>query len=347
MVGIVNSGNGFDTRNVKSLKLEDALEMAKIEMYFSKLRDLGYSESQITSVIEKLRSHAPTHYPYLLGAVLYSIHTKLYQQINVSELKQGLESIIGKSKSPKLSRLLYGTLEVLDFIFDKILNWEFYYSNATYGPWIEYEYLFRKLKLKKLRGYRYNILPPSKALELFLKYLSKRLYRIRKPSKKAIIKSIESYLRKKIEELKRYEKENLPKLLDESVERIMEIYEKLKPIIENYSIYIENIETHARKSLNDLENEDKKRHLSYDYHFELHKIDKKLRYAAEMHNYIEGILKMSYLIEINKVSIDEIMRLLNETEDPLLNLKRTYNLLLSKQWKLFNCEIMKYRCTKR
>jgi len=73
-----------------------------------------------------------------------------------------------------------------------------------------------------------------------------------------------------------------------------------------------------------------------------------LRYAAEMHKYIEGILTNLYLIVINKVSMDEVMRLLNETEDPLLNLKRTYNLLLSEQWKLFNCEIMKYnRCTKR
>jgi len=348
MSGMVNSGNWFGTRDVKSLKLEDTLEMAKIEMYSSKLRDLRYSEDQINSAIEKLRSHAPAHYPYLLGAVLYSIKTKLYQQIEVSELKQELESIIEKSKSPKLSRSLYYNLEALDFIFDKIVKWGIYYSNATYGPWIEYEYLFRKLKLKELRGYRYNILPPSRALELFLKYLSKRFYRIRKPSKKAIIKSIEGYLRKKIEELKRYEEENLPKLLDESVERIIEIYEKLKPIIENYSTYIEKIEINAKKSLNDLENEDKKRHSSYDYHFELHKIDKKLRYAAEMRNYIEGILEMSYIIVTNKVSIDEIMRLLNETEDPLLNLKEAYNLLSSKQWKLFNCEILKYSwCTKR
>jgi len=235
MVGIINSRNEFSTKDVESLKLEDVLKMAKIEIYSSKLRDLGYSEDQITSAIEKLRSHAPTYYPYLLGAVLYSILIKLYQQIKVSELKKELESIIEKSKSPKLSRLLYDTLEGLDFIIDKILNWEFYYSNAKYGRWIEYEYLFRKLKLKELYGYRYNILPPSGALELFIKYLSKYFYRIRKPSKKAIIKSIEDYLRKKIEELKRYEEENLPKLLDESVERIIEIYKKLKPIIENYS----------------------------------------------------------------------------------------------------------------
>ncbi len=343
MVGIVNSGNGFGTRNVKSLKLEDALKMAKTELYSSKLIDLGYSESQITSVIEKLHFHAPDHHPYLLGAVLYSVLTKLYQQIKISELKQGLESIIKKSKSSKLSRLLYNILEVLDFIIDKNLKWKFYYSNKTYSPWIEYEYLF-----KELRGYQYNILPPSRALELFLKYLSKNLYRIKKPSKKAIIKSIEDYLRKKIEELKRYEEENLPKLLDESVKRIIEIYEKLKPIIENYSTYIENIEINAKRFLKNLENVDKIRHLPYDYHFKLHMIDRKLHYAAEMRNYIEDILEMLYLIEINKVSIDKILNLLNETEDPLLNLKRTNNLLLSEQWNLFDCEIMKKDwCTKR
>jgi hypothetical protein len=57
---------------------------------------------------------------------------------------------------------------------------------------------------------------------------------------------------------------------------------------------------------------------------------------------------MSYLIVINKVSIDKIMNLLNKTGDPLLNLKETYSLLLSEQWDLFDCEIMEKKwCTKR
>jgi hypothetical protein len=327
--------------------------MAISDIYSSKLENLGYSKSQITSAIEKLRSHAPTHYPYLLGAVLYFIQIRLYQQMKVSELKQGLESIIKRSKSPKLSELLHETLGALDLIIDKNLSWDnpyfwnFHSSDIYTLPNVKY-------LLKRLEnfGYQYHILLPSKALELFLKYLSKTLtfYHIRKPSKKVIIKSLKDYLRKKIEELERYEEENLPKLLDGGVKRIIEIYEKLKPIIEEYSTYIENIEIHAKKSLNDLENEDKKRRSPHDYYFELHMIDRKSHYAAEMRNYIEGILKMLYLIGIGKVSIDEIMYSLNETEDSLLNLERTYNLLLSKQRNLFNCEIMKKDlnwCTKR
>ncbi len=350
MVGIINFGSRSGTRDIKSLKPEDALEMAKTEIYFSKLKDLGYSGSQITSVIEKLCSIARTLHPHLLGAVLYSVQTELYQQMNVSEIKQGLENIIKKFESSESSRLLYDILddilEVLDFIIDKNLRWEFYYSTVTYGDFT-YEYLFRELKLKELRGYRYHILPPSRALEVFLKYLSRKYSDIKEPSEKAIIESIKDYLRKKIKELKEYEKENLPKLLDESVERIIEIYGKLGPIIEECSTYAKDIETQAIKSLNDLGNENTEKSLPHDYYFRLNMINRKLHYAAEMHNYIGGILKMSYLIGINKVSIDEIMNLLNKTGDPLLNLKETYNLLSSKQWELINCEIMKrYWCTR-
>ena len=344
MVGIINSGNRSSIRDIKSLKPEDALEIAKTEIYSSKLKDLGYSESQITSVIEKLRSIAHILHSHLLGAVLYSVQTKLYQQMNVSEIKQGLENIIKKFESSESSRLLYDILddilEVLDFIIDKNLQWEFHYSTVTYGDFT-YEYLFRELKLKELRSYRYHILPPSRALEVFLKYLSRKYSNIKEPSGKAIIESIKDYLRKKIEELKKYENENLPKLLNESFKRIIEIYEKLKPIIENYSTYVKNVEIRAEESLNKLEIEYKKGHLPHDYYFELHMINRKLHYAAEMRNYIEGILKMSYLIVINKVSIDEIMNLLNKTGDPLLNLRETYDLLSSKQWELINCEIMK------
>ncbi|NAZ26463.1 MAG: hypothetical protein GU343_02945, partial [Nanoarchaeota archaeon] len=310
-----------------------------------------YSESQITSIIEKLRSHAPTLYPYLLEAVLYSIQTKLYQQMKVSEIKQGLESIIKRSKSQKLSGLLHKTLGALDLIIDKNLSWNnpYFWNFHSFDIYIlpNVEYLFKKLRKY---GYQYHILLPSKALELFIKYLSKTLtlYRIKRPSKK-VIKSLKDYLRKKIEELERYEEENLPKLLDESVKRIIEIYEKLKPIIENYLTYIENIEIHAKKSLNDLENGDKKRRSPHDYYYELLMINReKLQNAADMRNYIEGILKMLYLVEIGKVSINEIMDSLYKNEDPLSNLKETHNLLLSKQRNLFDCEITKKDwCTKR
>ncbi len=347
MVGIINFGSRSGTRDIKSLKPEDALEMAKTKIYFSKLKDLGYSGSQITSVIEKLRSIARILHPHLLEAVLYSVQTKLYQQMNVSEIKQGLESIIKESKSSKLDELLHDIREVLDFIIDKILMWKSYYSTATYGDFI-YEYLFEKLGLKDLRGYRYHILPPSRALEVFLKYLSRKYSDIKEPSEKAIIESIKDYLRKKIKELEEYEKENLPKLLDESVKGIIGIYGRLGPIIEYYLTHIKNVETHAEESLNNLKDKYEEGHLPHDYYFELHMINTKLHYAAEMRNYIEGILKMSYLIEINKVSIDEIMNLLNKAEDPLLNLKETYNLLLSEQWNLFDCEIMKKDwCTRR
>ena len=333
MIGITNSRSEFSTRDVESL------EMAKVRPYFGKLINLGYSKSQISSVTKELSSYAPGLYPHLLGAVLYSVLTKLYQQIDVSEIKQGLESIIKKFESPESSRLLYDILDdiprVLDFILSKILKWEFYYSTKTYG-YFEYEYLFVELDLKELRGYRYSILPPSRALEVFLKYLTKKY-----SSDKAIIKSIEDYLRKKIKELKEYERENLPKLSDESVKRLIEIYKKLEAKIKDYLTYIGDIEKRAKKSLYYLESMYNERHLSNDYYYELYMINKKFHYATEMRNYIEGILKMSYLIEINKVPIDKIMDLLNRPKDPLLNLKETYDLLLSEQEKLFDCEIMK------
>ncbi|MDT7890636.1 MAG: hypothetical protein RQ869_01025 [Candidatus Nanopusillus sp.] len=335
MVGIINSES------------RDDLKMARVGLYSSKLRDLGYSKSQISSVIEKLRSVAPTHYPYLLGAVLYSVLTKLYQQIGVSKLKRGLEGIIEEYKSSKLHDLLYDFLDVLNFIIDKNLRWEFYYSTITHG-YFEYEYSFMKLGLKNLCGYQYNILLPSKALELFLKYLSKKYSDIEDPSKQAIIRIFEDHLREKIEKLEKYEKENLPKLLDESVKGVIEIYEKLGPTIENYLAYIEDIENSVIKSLDDLKERDKEIRSPHDYHFKLYMINKKLHYATEMRNYIEGILKMSYLIEINRVPIDKIMNLLNKTEDPLSNLRETYNLLSSEQWDLFDCKIMKKDwCTKR
>jgi hypothetical protein len=189
---------------------------------------------------------------------------------------------------------------------------------------------------------------PSEVLELLLKYLSKEFSDIKEPSEKVIIKYLKGHLRKKIRELKRYEEENLPKLLEEGVKRIVETYRILKPIIERYSTYAEDIETSVRKSLDDLENEDEKIRSPHDYHFKLHMINKKLHYAAKMSMYIEDILKMLYLIGINRVSIDKIMDLLNRSEDPLSNLKETYNLLLSEQWNLFKCEIMKKDwCTKR
>ncbi len=340
MVGIINFGSRSGTRDIKSLKPEDALEMAKTRIYFSKLIDLGYSKSQITSVIEKLRSIADILHSHLLGAVLYSVKTKLYQQMNVSEIKQELESIIKEFESSKLDELLCDIREGLDFIIGKNLMWESHYSTVTYGDFI-YEYLFEKLGLKELRGYKYHILPPSRALEVLLKYLSKKYSDIKEPSEKAIIESIKDHLRKKIKELKEYEKENLPKLLDESVKRIIEIYRELGPTIEKYLTHIKNVEISAKKSLDDLKDKYEERHFPHDYYFELHKINTKLHYAAEMYNYIGGILKMSYLIEINKVSIDEIMNLLNKTGDPLSSLKETYNLLSSKQWELINCEIMK------
>jgi len=340
MVGIMNSRSEFSTRDVESL------EMAKVRPYFGKLINLGYSKSQISSVTKELSSYAPGLYPHLLGAVLYSVLTKLYQQIDVSEIKQGLESIIKKFESPESSRLLYDILDdiprVLDFILSKILKWEFYYSTKTYG-YFEYEYLFVELDLKELRGYRYSILPPSRALEVFLKYLTKKY-----SSDKAIIKSIEDYLRKKIKELKEYEEENLPKLLDESVKGVIEIYKKLEAKIKDYLTYIEDIEKRAKKSLDSLKERDKEIRSPHDYRFKLYMINKKFYYATEMRNYIEGILRMLYLIVINKVSIDKIIGSLYGTEDPLLNLEETYNLLSSKQWELINCEIMKdNRCTKR
>lgn len=335
MVGIINSES------------RDDLKMARVKLYSSKLRDLGYSKSQISSVIEKLRSVAPTHYPYLLGAVLYSVLTKLYQQIGVSKLKRGLEGIIEEYKSSELHDLLYDFLDVLNFIIDKNLRWEFYYSTKTHGSF-RYEYSFMELGLKNLCGYQYNILLPSKALELFLKYLSKKYSDIEDPSEQAIIRIFEDHSRKRIEELEKYENENLPKLLDESVKGVIEIYEKLGPTIENYLAYIEDIENSVIKSLDGLENRDKKIRSPHDYHFELYMINKKLHYATEMRNYIEDILKMLYLIEINRVPIDKIMDLLNKTKDPLSNLRETYNLLSSEQWALFDCEIMEKKwCTKR
>ncbi len=351
MVGIINSRNRCGTEDIEP----------SIEMYSSKLKDLGYSESQITSVIEKLRSSDPTLYPYLLGAVLYSVKTKLYQQMKVSELKQGLENILKESKSPNLRKLLYKFLDALDFIIDMYLKWESLYSNPHFK--LDYQRLFGELAIKELHSYHYNTLPPSRVLEVFLKYLSKNHflianYLVREAMIKGTVLGIEDYnkirsfednLRKIIEELKKYERENLPKLLNESVKRIIEIYGKLGPIIKEYSTYAKDIETQAIKSLNDLEDEYKKGKLSGDYYYKLRMTNKeKLHNAAEMCNYIKGILKMSYLIEINKVSIDEIMNLLNKTEDPLLNLKETYNLLLSEQSKLINCEIMKRDwCTRR
>ena len=328
MVGIINSES------------RDDLKMARVKLYSSKLRDLGYSKSQISSVIEKLRSVAPTHYPYLLGAVLYSVLIKLYQQIGVSKLKRGLEGIIEEYKSSELHDLLYDFLDVLNFIIDKNLRWEFYYSTKTHGSF-RYEYSFMELGLKNLCGYQYNILLPSKALELFLKYLSKKYSDIEDPSEQAIIRIFEDHSRKRIEELEKYENENLPKLLDESVKGVIEIYKKLEAKIKDYLTYIEDIEKLAKESLKDLENKYRERHLSDDYYYELNMINSKFYHAEKMRNYIEGILKMSYLIVINKVSIDEIMNLLNRPKDPPTNLEEAYDLLLSEQKKLFDCEIMK------
>jgi len=357
MVGIINSGSGSCTRDV-----EDS-EMARVDLYSSKLIDLGYFEGQISSVIEKLCSVAPTHYPYLLGAVLYSVLIKLYQQIDVYELKQGLESIIKESKSPRLRNLLYRFQDGLDFIIDTYLRWEFHYSNPTSNFQRRYERLFGNLGPKELHYHHHHILPPSRALRVFLKYLSRHHFLIlnylaRDALTKGTgghaedynkIKSFEDHLMEKIEKLEKYERENLPKLLDESVKGVIEIYEKLKSIIGDYLAYIEGIKNIARKSLDKIEKEYEQGNLSHKYYSDLYMINiKKLDYATEMSKYIQDILKMSYLIVINKVSIDKIIGSLHGTEDPLLNLKETYNLLSSEQEKLFNCEIMKDdRCTER
>jgi hypothetical protein len=289
------------------------------KLYYDKLKDFGYSEEQIASVIQKLRSEDPNHYPYLLGALVYFIQINLYQKMDVSTIE----------KTPKrLTKSLFFSIhDGLEEILDEALGWEYHF----------------------LHGSVYKVPLPSEVLELFLKYLSREFSDIKEPSEKVIIKYLKDYLRKKIGELKKYEKENLPKLLEEGVKRIVEIYRILKPIIKRYSTYAEDIETNARRSLDGLKKWDKEIRSPHDYNFELlYKINKKLHYATEMNKYIEDILKMLYLIGINRVSIDKIMDLLNKTEDPLSNLKETYNLLSSEQEKLFNCEIMKKDwCTKR
>ncbi|MFZ8801336.1 MAG: hypothetical protein ACO2ON_04155 [Candidatus Nanopusillus sp.] len=308
------------------------------KLYYDKLRDFGYSEEQIASAIQRLSSEDHDRYPYLLGALVYFIQANLYQKMDVPTIKKTLKD---------LTNSLFSSIrDSLDYILHKALDWKSYF---LIGRGILDEKFYYP-EFRSLHGSVYKVPLPSEALELFLKYLSKKYSNIKEPSEKAIIKSIKDYLRKKIEELKKYEEENLPKLLEEGVKRIIEIYRILKPIIENYSTYIKNIEIHAKKSLKDLENKYKEGHLSHDYYyFELHMINRKLHYAAKMRDYIEGILKMSYLIGINKVSIDKIMNSLNKG-DPPSSLKETYNLLLSEQKKLFDCEIMKKDwdwCTKR
>jgi len=314
----------------------DLLIEIQAKLYYDKLRDFGYSEEQIESVIQRLRSEDPYRYPYLLRALVYFIQTNLYQKMDIPTIIKTLKD---------LTNSLFSSIrDSLDYILYKALNWENHFLLGRGVPGEKFYYP----ELRSLHGSIYKVPLPSEALELFLKYLSKKSSNIKEPSEKAIIKSIKDYLRKKIEELKKYEEENSPKLLEEGVKRIIETYRILKPIIERYSTYAEDIETSAKKYLDDLENGDKKIRSPHDYHFELYIINIKLHYATEMRNYIEGILKMSYLIGINKVPVDKIMKLLNKNEDFLSNLKEAYNLLLSEQWNLFDCEITKRDwCTKR
>ena len=310
----------------------------RAKLYYDKLKDFGYSQEQIASVIQRLCSEDPNHYPYLLGALVYFIQINLYQKMDVLTIRETLKNLTNS--------LFFSIHDRLEYILDKALNWEYYFLLGHGVPNEKFYYP----EFRSLHGSVYKVPLPSEVLELFLKYLSKEFSNIEDPSEKVIIKYLKDYLRKKIGELKKYEEENLPKLLEEGVKRIIETYRILKPIIERYSTYAKDIENSARNSLDDLENEDKKRSLLHDYHFKLHMINRKLNYATEMSKYIEDILKMLYLIGINRVPIDKIMNLLNKTEDPLSNLKETYNLLSSEQLKFINCEIMKKDwdwCTKR